>query len=91
VSVSVVARRGHVHAEITDNGHGFHVERTLIRAARNGRIGLVGMSERARLLGGRFDVRSAPGGPTTVSIALPAWRPPETAEAVSQSHSVLAG
>jgi nitrate/nitrite-specific signal transduction histidine kinase len=36
---------------------------------------LVGMSERARLLGGRFDVRSEPGGGTTVSIALLPWQP----------------
>ena len=31
--------------------------------------------ERIRLLGGRFDVRSQPGGPTTVSLSLPRWRP----------------
>ena len=75
VSVSVTANADEISAEICDNGCGFDVERTFVRAARNGRFGLVGMSERARLLGGRFDVRSSPGGPTTISLVLPAWRP----------------
>ena len=46
-----------------------------MRAARGGRMGLVGMGERIRLLGGRFDVRSAPGGPTVVTASFPRWRP----------------
>jgi signal transduction histidine kinase len=75
VSVSVTSGPNEIAAEISDNGRGFDVERTLVRAARGGRLGLVGMSERARLLGGRFDIRSRPGGPTTVSLVLPAWRP----------------
>ena len=67
--------RNQIAAEVTDNGRGFDVERTLMRSARNGRVGLLGMSERARLLGGRLDVSSRRGGPTTVSLVLPAWRP----------------
>jgi signal transduction histidine kinase len=75
VSVEVTANAEEISAEIRDNGRGFDVERTFVRAARSGRFGLVGMSERVRLLGGRFDVRSSPGGPTTISLVLPAWRP----------------
>jgi signal transduction histidine kinase len=75
VSISVTSARNEIVAEITDNGRGFDVGQTLVRAARNGRVGLLGMSERARLLGGRFDVRSRRGGPTRVSVTLPAWRP----------------
>jgi signal transduction histidine kinase len=75
VTVSVMCGPTELAAEISDNGRGFDVERTLVRAARSGRLGLVGMSERARLLGGRFDVRSRRGGPTTISVLLPAWRP----------------
>jgi signal transduction histidine kinase len=33
------------------------------------------MSERVRLLGGRFDVRSHTSDGTKVSVVLPAWRP----------------
>lgn len=75
VSISVAMRRNHVHAEIVDNGRGFAVERTLVRAARTGRLGLLGMNERVRLLGGGFDVQSQPGGPTTISAVFPPWQP----------------
>jgi signal transduction histidine kinase len=62
-------------AEIVDDGRGFEVAKTLIRAAKRGRLGLVGMGERVRLLGGSFDVDSRPGGPTTLRLVLPRWRP----------------
>ncbi|HYY33377.1 MAG TPA: ATP-binding protein [Gaiellaceae bacterium] len=87
VSVVVTSRANSIEAEITDNGRGFDVERTLVRAARNGRVGLLGMSERTRLLGGSFDVRSSPGGPTAVSVVLPAWRP-ATATGARQAAEV---
>jgi signal transduction histidine kinase len=75
VTVTVSGRRGQTTIDVTDDGCGFDVERTLVRAAQRGRFGLVGMSERVRLLGGRFDVDSRPGGPTRISAVLPAWRP----------------
>jgi signal transduction histidine kinase len=75
VSVSVAMRRNHVHAEIVDNGRGFAVERTLVRAAQTGRLGLLGMSERVRLLGGRFDIESQPGEGTEITVVLPPWQP----------------
>ncbi|BCX04570.1 MAG: hypothetical protein KatS3mg053_2508 [Candidatus Roseilinea sp.] len=35
------------------------------------RCGLIGMSERARLVGGSFDVRSSPGAGTRIEVKLP--------------------
>ena len=35
--------------------------------------GLVGMHERVRMLGGRTQIESKPGGPTIVSATLPPW------------------
>ena len=75
VRIMITARTGRVDARVEDDGVGFHVARTLLDGAQRGRLGLVGSSERIRLLGGRFDVRSQPGGPTTVSLSLPRWRP----------------
>ena len=75
ITVSIEAGPAHTRLEITDDGRGFDVGRTLVRAARRGRFGLLGMSERARLLGGRFDVQSKPGGPTVISVLLPVWQP----------------
>jgi signal transduction histidine kinase len=67
-------------AQVVDDGRGFEVAKTLIRAAKRGRLGLVGMGERVRLLGGSFDVDSRPGGPTTLRLVLPRWRPVVAAE-----------
>jgi signal transduction histidine kinase len=80
VLVSVRSRERGIEAEIVDNGKGFPVEPTLIRAAKRGRLGLVGIGERVRLLGGTFDVQSRPGGPTTLTLLLPRWEPPAALE-----------
>jgi signal transduction histidine kinase len=76
VRVMVDGLRGQINVQIEDNGKGFNVEPTMIRAAKNGRLGLVGIGERVRLLGGQFDLRSRIGGPTLLSITLLRWRPP---------------
>jgi signal transduction histidine kinase len=71
VSILIRARRGWIEVRITDNGSGFEVSRSLAQAAQRGRLGLVGIGERVRLLGGSFEIDSQPGGPTTLSFALP--------------------
>ena len=80
VRVTVDGLRGQIVVQVEDNGNGFHVEPTMIRAAKNGRLGLVGIGERVRLLGGEFDIRSRIGGPTTLSVNLLRWRPPAQAQ-----------
>jgi ligand-binding sensor domain-containing protein/signal transduction histidine kinase len=54
-----------VRIEIHDNGCGF--------AANGSRLGLglPGITQRARLLGGRADIRSAPGQGTRITIIIP--------------------
>jgi signal transduction histidine kinase len=74
-TVRVTAGPEELRAQVTDDGRGFDVEPTLVEAARGGRLGLVGMSERVRLLEGRLDVESKPGGPTTIVASIPRWRP----------------
>jgi signal transduction histidine kinase len=73
VSIEVAAAPGGIHIEITDDGSGFDPETTLVRAARAGHLGLVGMHERVRMLGGRTQIDSRPGGPTVISATLPRW------------------
>jgi signal transduction histidine kinase len=73
VRITIDSDERGVRAEITDDGRGFDTESTLVRAARAGRLGLVGMHERVRMLGGRTDITSRPGGPTVISAALPRW------------------
>jgi two-component system, NarL family, sensor histidine kinase UhpB len=55
---------------IEDNGRGFAVERTLSPESGKHGFGLVGIPERVRLLGGVYDIQSAPGQGTTISITL---------------------
>lgn len=75
VGVRVAATRTNLTVEVTDNGQGFNVEQRLVQAAKAGRLGLVGMAERVRLLGGRLDLESKPGGPTRVRATVPRWQP----------------
>jgi signal transduction histidine kinase len=75
VEVTVSVNKEGVEGQITDNGCGFDLETTLMRAARRGRLGLVAMHERVRLLGGQCRIDSRPGGPTVVSVALERWEP----------------
>jgi signal transduction histidine kinase len=60
-----------VRATVTDDGSGFEPETALIRAAREGHLGLVGMHERVRMLGGDTQIESRPGGPTVISVVIP--------------------
>jgi len=75
VEVRLLVRRGRVDVRVLDDGQGFEVTRSLALAAQRGRLGLVGMGERMRMLGGTFDIESRPGGPTTVRFSLPRWEP----------------
>jgi signal transduction histidine kinase len=75
VEVRLRARRSAIEVQIVDDGTGFEVERALAKAAQRGRLGLVGIAERVRMLGGTFDVESKPGGPTTLKFTLPRWEP----------------
>jgi two-component system NarL family sensor kinase len=58
-----------VRLSIRDNGRGFAPS-----AVPAGRLGLVGMRERAALLGGRLHIATAPRRGTTVTVSVPAGR-----------------
>lgn len=75
VEVRIRARRSTIDVCVIDNGQGFEVSRALARAAQRGRLGLVGIGERVRMLGGTFELDSRPGGPTTLRFSLPRWEP----------------
>jgi signal transduction histidine kinase len=70
VAVAVADDGAAARLEVTDDGKGFEP-----KTSEEG-LGLAGMRERIRLLGGTLDVTSGPGGPTTVVAILPRWRPP---------------
>ncbi len=75
VTVRIRARRSSIEVQIADDGIGFEVERALAKAAQRGRLGIVGIAERVRMVGGTFELESALGGPTTLKLTLPRWEP----------------
>jgi signal transduction histidine kinase len=75
VVVRVEAVPAGVQLRISDDGQGFDVAQTVVAAARRGRLGVVGMNERVRLLGGVFEIESSVGSGTTITAVLPAWLP----------------
>jgi signal transduction histidine kinase len=75
-SVRVLTRTqpGAISLVVQDDGCGFDPDEP-----HEGRLGLVGMRERAQLAGGELDVESAPGAGTTVSLRIEDPDRPEAA------------
>ena len=69
VRLTATATSEGVSLVVTDDGKGFDPGRD------DDGLGLAGMHDRVRLLGGRLVVESRPGGPTRVAATLPRWRP----------------
>jgi signal transduction histidine kinase len=69
VQVELKLDKDSLNLVITDNGIGFEVQgkpRTL-----NGHLGLAGMEERARMLGGSFSIQSRHGAGTRITLRVP--------------------
>jgi signal transduction histidine kinase len=66
--VRVTLRAGHneIALEIVDNGDGFDPKK--IRS--KGRLGLISVDERCRLVNGKFSVHSEPGKGTRVNVRV---------------------
>lgn len=62
---------GWCRLSISDNGKGFESPPVIADLAGRGRMGMMGIHERAGLLGGNVSVRTSPGGGTRVSVTLP--------------------
>jgi two-component system sensor histidine kinase DegS len=75
VRVSVAIDERSIGVYVQDDGVGFDVGATLEAARKRGRLGVAGLGERVRLLGGIFSIESKPGGPTTLRATIPHWRP----------------
>jgi signal transduction histidine kinase len=79
VSVSLMAASDELGVRVVDNGVGFDVN----GAWRNG-LGLISMLERVEAIGGSLQIRSTPGGGTSVVATMPlAVAPPVTEQIVA--------
>ena len=70
VRVDLSEVKGGICMEIADDGRSFSPAKVNCGNG-NGRLGLLGMQERVRLVNGSFDVKPRPGKGTTVRVVIP--------------------
>lgn len=78
VRLEVQRRDKTVNLAVKDDGCGFDGAKAFEAGAQRGRLGLLGMRDRAELLGGRLIIESRPGQGTTLRAILPVDQTPET-------------
>ncbi len=71
VNIHLSFEEKNVRINVRDNGMGFDMAAVRQGQSRRPSLGLVGMEERAALLGGRVSVRSRPGYGTEVEALIP--------------------
>ena len=71
VVTAVEFSEGRVKITVDDNGQGFELSGRTDDLAAMGKLGLIGMHERARLLDGTLTVHSKPGKGTTIAVDVP--------------------
>jgi PAS domain S-box-containing protein len=67
INVSLKENNGRLILSVEDNGQGFEKEK--IGAKQT--LGILGMKERCQMMGGNFEIRSAPAKGTTVIVSVP--------------------
>ena len=70
VEVTIRRETKSVIMEVSDDGCSFHVERFLL-ARSSKHLGLLGMRERVEMVGGFFEIESAPGSGTKIIARIP--------------------
>lgn len=69
--ITVDCQGSEVTVTISDNGRGFELPRQLSDFAAQGKLGLTGMAERVRLVGGELEVTSGLGKGTKLIVRAP--------------------
>jgi len=79
VSLALRQRNGHLHLFVRDDGAGFDVAAIRRQAVQGASLGLLSMEERATLVDGVLDLKSALGQGTEVHAWFPLrWRTPDS-------------
>ncbi len=71
VATAVEFSEGRVRITVSDNGQGFDLPDRTGDLATTGKLGLIGMHERARLVNGTLTVHSEPGKGTAIIVDVP--------------------
>ena len=56
---------------VSDNGKGFDLPKNIVDLTRDGKLGLAGMQERARLINANLIMHSQPGNGTEIFVEVP--------------------
>ena len=70
VEVRLARENGDLTLEVRDNGKGIPED----KLSGGGSLGILGMRERAMLLGGELTIQGLPGNGTTVRVRIPEAR-----------------
>jgi signal transduction histidine kinase len=70
IDVEVQEEGAHIRAVVRDDGQGFDVAAAWARRGDRG-LGLIGMRERAEVLGGTLEIRSTPGQGAELTVRIP--------------------
>lgn len=71
VTIILQQRENSFHLLIQDNGIGFDAQAAKTQATHGNSLGLLGMEERALLVGGQLTITSVPGNGTEIHLRLP--------------------
>ena len=71
VWAALVRRADRVICQVADNGKGMDPAQCLRRRSPGDGLGLAAMAERARMLGGHFELEARPGGGTSLRVTIP--------------------
>ena len=71
VKIQLEVKTGRITAIVEDDGKGFDVDAVFRSKTEAQSLGLLGIQERANLLGGTFDIKSRPGQGTRLIVEIP--------------------
>src|SRR5579872_311255 len=87
VRVAVQQQPGYLQVEVRDDGRGFHGNEKGMPFKTTG-LGLLGIRERAAIVGGLLEIESAPGRGTGISLRIPVTELPAPSTASVTSDQV---
>ncbi|MFQ5630141.1 MAG: histidine kinase, partial [bacterium] len=70
-SVRLAKNETSLHIHIDDNGKGFAQKPATLLASNHKGLGLIGIAERVKILGGKLEIHSTPGAGTSLKIEIP--------------------
>ena len=88
VILRIQFERENVSVEVSDNGKGFNLSKTMKSAVSVGHMGLLGMSERVTMLGGTLRIETRPGAGTGINLTIPVAPPTIESSLEADEHKM---